>query len=57
MADSRVAPPSSDEYAQFYAGYVRRVLHTEGRERRDETVVVDDVGAEAAQPGDDLQGR
>jgi hypothetical protein len=29
MADSRVAPPSSEEYAQFYAAYVRRVLHTD----------------------------
>ena len=29
MADSRVAPPSSDEYAQFYAAYIRRVVHTD----------------------------
>jgi len=29
MAESRVAPPTSDEYAQFYAGYIRRVLHTD----------------------------
>lgn len=27
MTASRVPPPASDDYAQFYAGYVRRVIH------------------------------
>lgn len=29
MTEARVAPPTSDEYAQFYAGYIRRVIHTD----------------------------